>query len=36
VLSTLRRRRQLAHVHVLHARDLGRSYLPSRSPRPDQ
>src|SRR3712207_878522 len=32
----LRRRRQLAHVHVLHARDLGRPYLPSRSPRPDQ
>jgi hypothetical protein len=32
----LRRRRQLAHVHVLHASDLGRSYSPSRSPRPDQ
>src|SRR5215218_10903796 len=32
----LRRRRQLAHVHVLHARDLGRPYLPSRPPRPDQ
>ena len=32
----LRRRRQLAHVHVLHARDLGRSCLHSRLPRPDQ
>jgi len=32
----LRRRRQLAHVHVLHAAHLGRPYLPSRSPRPDQ
>jgi hypothetical protein len=28
--------RQLAHVHMLHAAHLGRSYLPSRAPGPDQ
>ena len=31
----LRRRRQLAHVHMLHAPDLGRSSSPSRSLGPD-
>jgi hypothetical protein len=32
----LRGRRQLAHVQMLHAPNLGQSYLPSRSPKPDQ
>jgi hypothetical protein len=32
----LRRCWQLAHVHMLHAADLKRRYLPSRSPKPDQ
>jgi hypothetical protein len=32
----LRRRRQLAHIHMLHAAELGRSYSPSRSLKPDQ
>jgi hypothetical protein len=32
----LRRRRQLAHVHMLHAPNLDGSYLPSRPSWPDQ
>jgi hypothetical protein len=32
----LRRRRQLAHVRVPHATDLGRPHAPSRSSKPDQ